>query len=228
MTPWSASWRRLATSVTCATIGIPCFFPSSTIAAITSGGNFGLVIQILMTSTFCAFRLRTFARASSGVVGLNVGAPGYGPLTLKPWPAVYAARREERPASRVCRNSGTVSGLSFPADRIVVTPHRSCASQYRFMSSGGLVDVAVRVDEARHQDLAVGVDDRRRRAAPGPARAVLPRESDRPRRRRPSRRRARAPVPSIRRAPTIAIGGGADVGLPCAPSKAPEQAPRRA
>src|SRR4030095_4372574 len=107
---------------------MPCFFASSTIAAITSGGNIGVVIQILRKSTFCAFRFWTFDRASSGVFGLNVGAPGYGPLTLKPCPAVYERGDRNAPA-RVWRKSGTVSGLSFPADRIVVTPHLSCATQ---------------------------------------------------------------------------------------------------
>ena len=109
-------------------IGMPCARPSATIAAITSGGNFGSVIQILMKSTRCAARLRTSARASSGDFGLKVGAPGYGPLTLNPWPAVYARGARNAP-SRVCRKNGTVSGLSFPADRIVVTPQRSCAVQ---------------------------------------------------------------------------------------------------
>ena len=62
-------------SVTCETIGMPRVRPSSAIAAITSGGNLVSVIQILMKSTRCALRLRTFARASEGGVGLSVGAP---------------------------------------------------------------------------------------------------------------------------------------------------------
>ena len=78
------------------------------------------------------------------------------------------ARREERAGcARLRGRAARVSGLSLPAERIVVTPQRSCASQYRFMSSARLVDMAMHIDEAGQQGLALGVDDRRRRAGPG-------------------------------------------------------------
>jgi hypothetical protein len=102
--------------------GVPLLPPSSTIAAMTSEET-GLRHQILMKSTFCAFSSRTFRPRQVRVVALKVGAPGYGPLTLKLVPRGVGARREEIDGRVIAGNNVTVSSLSFfPAVRNVRHP----------------------------------------------------------------------------------------------------------
>ena len=89
-----------------------------------------------MKSTFSALCACTPLRASSGVVGFSVGAPGYGPVRLNPCPAVYTRGDRNLPAfasSYTCM----ISGLSLPVMRRVVTPQLSATgSSFRMTSSG--------------------------------------------------------------------------------------------